>query len=90
MLGNGREIETIQDYADIFKNHKIIKSVSVAAEGCLEQIIGENSANRIMAIYYNSEEKRHKTKRYPNITWYSKRAAKKDCKILKLTGGCLG
>ena len=89
ILGNGKEIETIQDYKNLFKYHKILKTVSVASERCLFHIIGENSGNWIMAIYYNPQVKRHMTNYYPNIIWYSKRHAKKDGRILKLTSGCL-
>ena len=89
ILANGREIETIQDYENLFKYHKILKTVSVASERCLFHIIGENSGNWIMAIYYNPQVKRHITNYYPNIIWYSKRHAKKDGRILKLTSGCL-
>ena len=88
-LGNGVEIETYQDYADIFQNHKIIKTVSVTTELCLWGFRGENYANWITAIYYAPEIKKKKSKYVPSTMWYSKRKMRKDLKILKLTGGCL-
>ena len=57
-LGNGREIETGQEYEDIFRNHKIIKTISVASEYCLWRIRGENSAYWITAIYYEPVNKK--------------------------------
>jgi len=89
ILGNGREIDNLLDYKNIFKYHEILKTVSVAAEGCLDHIIGENSANWIMAIYYNPKIINHKTDKYPNIAWYSKHSARKDVRKLRLTSGCL-
>ena len=88
-LGNGVEIETYQDYADIFQKHEIIKTIFVQSERCLFGIIGENYANFISAVYYNPQIKKTKTKYVPNTMWYSKRKMRKDLKILKLTGGCL-
>ena len=57
-LGNGIEIESYQDYANIFQNHKIIKTVSVTTELCLWKYRGENYANWITAIYYEPQIKR--------------------------------
>ena len=88
-LGNGIEIESYEDYANIFQNHRIIKTVSVTTELCLFGLRGENYANWIMAIYYEPQIKKKKTKYVPNTVWWSKRKAKKDVKILKLRGGCL-
>lgn len=88
-LGNGREIETGQDYIDIFCNHKIIKTVSVTSEYCLWKIRGENYANWITAIYYDPTIKKRKSKYSPSMSWYSKRKMRKDTKILKLESGCL-
>jgi len=88
-LGNGIEIETYQDYANIFQNHKIIKTVSVTTELCLWGIRGENYANWIMAIYYKPQIKKKNPKRIPRTVWYSKREARNDAKILKLRSGCL-
>jgi len=88
-LGNGRELESGQDYAEIFQNHKIIKTVSVTTELCLWGLRGENYANWITAIYYKPEIKKKKSKYIPGTIWYSKRKNKKDAKILKLQSGCL-
>ena len=88
-LGNGIEIESYQDYANIFQNHKIIKTVSVTTELCLWRIRGENSANSITAVYYEPQVKKKKTKYVPNTMWYSKRKMRKDVKIIKLASGCL-
>ena len=88
-LGNGVEIESYQDYTNIFQNHKIIKTVSVTTELCLWRIRGENYANWITAIYYEPQIKKKKTKYIPSTMWYSKRKMRKDMKIMKLTSGCL-
>ena len=88
-LGNGREIENEQDYVDIFRNHKIIKTVSVTSEYCLWKIRGENYANWITAIYYDPTIKKRKSEYRPNMSWYSKRKMRKDTRILKLESGCL-
>jgi hypothetical protein len=88
-LGNGVEIETYQDYADIFQNYKIIKTVHVTTELCLWGIRGENYANWITAIYYDPQIKKKKTKKVPNTVWYSKREMRRDVKQMKLTNGCL-
>ena len=88
-LGNGRELETGQDYVEIFRNHKIIKTVSVTTEYCLWRIRVENYANWITAIYYEPAIKKRESKYSPNMSWYSKRKARKDIKILKLENGCL-
>jgi len=88
-LGNGRELETGQEYVEIFRNHKIIKTVSVTSELCLWKIRGENSANWITAIYYNPAFMKKKSNYSPGTSWYSKRQMRKDTKILKLESGCL-
>jgi hypothetical protein len=88
-LGNGIELETGNDYGEIFRNHKIIKTVSVTSEFCLWRIHGENSANWITAIYYDPTIKKKKSNYSPGTSWYSKRQMKKDTKIMKLEGGCL-
>ena len=88
-LGNGRELETGQEYGEIFRNHKIIKTVSVASEYCLWRIRGENYANGIMAIYYEPTIKKKQSNYSPGISWYSKRKMRKDIKTLKLVNGCL-
>jgi hypothetical protein len=88
-LGNGRELEIGQEYGEIFRNHKIIKTVSVTSEYCLWKIRGENYANWITAIYYDPAIKKKKSKYSPGTSWYSKRQMRKDTKILKLESGCL-
>jgi hypothetical protein len=88
-LGNGRELESGNDYGEIFRNHKIIKTISVASEFCLWRIRGENSGNWITAIYYDPAIKKNKSDYSPGISWYSKRQMRKDTKILKLESGCL-
>ena len=88
-LGNGRELETGQEYGVIFRNHKIIKTVSVTTEYCLRRIRGENPANWITAIYYDPAIKKKKSNYSPGTSWYSKRQMRKDTKILKLESGCL-
>jgi hypothetical protein len=88
-LGNGRELETGLEYGDIFRNHKIIKTVSVSSEYCLWKIRGENSANWITAIYYDPMIKKIKSNYSPGTVWYSKRKMRNDTNILKLENGCL-
>lgn len=88
-LGNGRELETGQEYVEIFRNYKIIKTVSVPTEMCLFGIRGENYANWITAIYYDPVIKKKKSNYSPGTSWLSKRQMKKDTKILKLERGCL-
>lgn len=88
-LGNGRELETGHEYGEIFRNHKIIKTVSVSSEYCLLRIRGENSANWITAIYYDPAIKKSKSNYSPGTSWYSKRLMRKDTKFLKLESGCL-
>jgi hypothetical protein len=88
-LGNGRELETDQEYGEIFRNHKINKTVSVTSEYCLWRIRGESSANWITAIYYDPAIKKTKSNYTPGTSWYSKRLMRKDTNILKLEGGCL-
>jgi hypothetical protein len=88
-LGNGKEIENYNDYMDIFRNHKIIKTISVTTEYCLWNIRGENYANWVEAIYYDPTAKKRKTDYIPGNTWTNKRDARKDGKKLKLTSGCL-
>jgi len=89
LLGNGRELESGQEYGEIFRNHKIIKTVSVASEYCLWRIRGENYANGILAIYYDPKIKKKKSNYSPGTLWYSKRKMRKDTKVLKLENGCL-
>ena len=88
-LGNGRELETGQEYGEIFRNYKIIKTVSVTTELCLLGIRGENYANWIMAVYYDPVTKKKKSNYSPGTSWFSKRQMRKDTKILKLENGCL-
>jgi len=88
-LGNGIELESGNDYEEIFRNHKIIKTVSVASEFCLWRIRGESSANWITAIYYEPATNKKKLNCSPGTSWYSKRQMKKDTKVLKLENGCL-
>ncbi len=90
-LGNGIEIETSNDYENIFKNHEIIKTVHIDAFNCLNEINirGENYANFINVIYYKPEIKKKASKRIPSMSWYSKRKMRRDLKILKLENGCL-
>lgn len=88
-LGNGRELETGQDYSEIFDNHVVIKTVAVVSEYCLWKIRGENSANWITVIYYDPLIKKKRTNYIPGVSWYSKRKMKRDTKILKLQSGCL-
>jgi hypothetical protein len=89
LLGNGRELESGQEYEEIFRNHKIIKTVSVTTEYCLWRIRGENYANWITAIYYDPAIEKKKSDYSPGMSWYSRRQMKKDTKILKLENGCL-
>lgn len=88
-LGNGKELETGEEYGEIFRNHKIIKTVSVTTELCLFGIRGENYANWITAIYYDPATKKKKSNYSPGTSWFSKRQMRKDTKIMKLQGGCL-
>jgi hypothetical protein len=88
-LGNGRELETGQEYGEIFRNHKIIKTVSVTTELCLFGIRGENYANWITAIYYDPAIKKKKSNYSPGTSWFSKRQMRMDTKIMKLESGCL-
>jgi hypothetical protein len=90
-LANGLEIETSEQYVEIFKNHEIIKTVQVDAFNCLSdiKIIGENYANYITAIYYRPEVKKRTSKRIPSMHWYSKREMRRDIRNLKLEYGCL-
>ncbi|MCC5931538.1 MAG: hypothetical protein JJU28_19990 [Cyclobacteriaceae bacterium] len=88
-LGNGIELETENDYKEIFRNHKIIKTVSVASEFCLFGIRGENAGNWITAIYFEPTIMKKKSDYSPGTSWYSKRKMRKDIKILKLENGCL-
>lgn len=88
-LGNGRELESGQEYAEVFRNHRIIKTVSVACDYCLSSIRGENPANWITAIYYDPTNKKRKTKYYPGTSWYKKREMRKDTRILNLKSDCL-
>ena len=88
-LGNGRELENGQEYTEIFRNHKIIKTVSVACEYCLWRIRSENPANWITTIYYDPNNKKRKTKYIPGTSWHTKREMRKDTRILNLETDCL-
>ncbi len=88
-LLNGRELEDGKEYEEVFKNHKIIKTVSIASEYCLFGYIGRNEAPHITAIYYNPMIKKKKSTYIPLTSWSTKRKMKKDSKILKLENNCL-
>jgi len=87
-LGNGREID-IQDWNEIVYNHKIIRTVFVCAECCLNGIIGENSANRIYAIYYSPSPRNKKIFHFQNRHYLTINQMNRFRKTLKLESGCL-
>lgn len=88
-IANGVELETGQDFFNIFSHHDILKTISVQSERCLYGFIGENYANAIMAIYFNPQKNKKSKKYIPSTTWYNKKRIDKDLKTMKLQGGCL-
>lgn len=89
-LANGKDIETYNEWFEIFQNHKIENSYLFDVANCKStvKLRHENYKTNVLLIYYNSELKKRKSNHVPSLVWRTNRESRKDFKILNLKYEC--